>query len=167
MLPIAVPLLLASMALTSCETSAPLGQGHRPPPLVLVPQGLSAAERELLPEVEDALADAGFRVTHRAPADYQLDFEVDDGPVNADVHLRLARHDEEVAHAYVRVGGPRILVRRREVIRESFEKCLAQFTNQIHGVARKGWREFEPAQRDEYTPEPFRHGRVGGYERGY
>lgn len=130
-------LLVASFLLASCETPESVGPGRRPPPLVLMPATADASERELMPELEDALTDAGFRPTYRTPADYSLEFEVDDGPINADVHLRLLRHGEEVARAYARTGGPRILLHRREFIRQSFDKCLNQFESQIHGIARR------------------------------
>lgn len=186
-------LLLGVLALTSCETVEPVSPGRRPAPRVLIPGGLSASERELLPEVEDALVDSGFRPTYRTPADYMLAFEVDDGPVNADVHLRLTRHGEEVAHAYARTGGPGILLHRREYIRKSFDKSLDQFEDQIEGIVRRsyGRQDYHDYRRDydnsndiyddaddrydeagydasyRYDRTPRQFGRTGAYERGY
>jgi hypothetical protein len=188
-------LLLGVLALTSCETVEPVSPGRRPAPRVLIPGGLSASERELLPEVEDALVDSGFRPTYRTPADYMLAFEVDDGPVNADVHLRLTRHGQEVAHAYARTGGPGILLHRREYIRKSFDKSLDQFEDQIEGIARRSYGRqdyhdhdysrgydnssdvyddgddrYDDANYDDsyrYDRTPRQYGRTGGYERGY
>ncbi|RBP41402.1 hypothetical protein DES53_107234 [Roseimicrobium gellanilyticum] len=184
-------LLLGVLALSSCETVEPVGPGRRPAPRVLIPGGLSSSERELLPEVEDALVDSGFRPTYRTPADYMLAFEVDDGPVNADVHLRLTRHGEEVAHAYARTGGPGILLHRREYIRKSFDKCIGQFEDQIEGIARRsrGRQDYHDYDHDDdrdwfdnndryddvdgdynnygYDRSPRSYGRTGGYERGY
>lgn len=182
------PILLSLCVITlaSCETVEPVGPGRRPPPKVLIPAGLGTSERELLPEVEDVLSDSGFRPTYRTPADYVLAFEVDDGPVNADVHLRLMRHGEELAHAYARTGGPGILLHRREYIRKSFDKCLDQFEGQIQGMARRGWGQRDDDyddngdDRDFYDSGPYddggdyryerslrQQGRTGGYERGY
>jgi hypothetical protein len=179
-------LSLCVIVLASCETVEPVGPGRRPPPKVLIPAGLGASERELLPEVEDVLSDSGFRPTYRTPADYVLAFEVDDGPVNADVHLRLLRHGEELAHAYARTGGPGILLHRREYIRKSFDKCLDQFEDQIQGMVRRGWGQRDDDyddngdDRDFYDSGPYDDGedhryerslrqqsRTGGYERGY
>lgn len=153
-------LLLGVLTLASCETMEPAGSGRRPAPRVLIPGGLGASERQLLPEVEDALADAGFRPTYHTPAEYILAFEVDDGPVNADVHLRLLQHGEEVAHAYARTGGPGILLHRREYIRKSFEKCLDQFEGQIHGLVRRGWRNrgYDDGYQDRYEDGNDRYG---------
>ena len=141
-------LLVATLLLASCETPESVGPGRRPPPRVLMPATADASERELMPELEDALTDAGFRPTYRTPADYSLEFEVDDGPINADVHLRLLRHGEQVAHAYARTGGPRILLHRKEFIRHSFDKCLNQFESQIHGIARRSGDRYDTYQRD-------------------
>jgi hypothetical protein len=186
-------LSLCALFLASCETVEPVSPGRRPPPKVLIPSGLGSSERELLPEVEDALSDSGLRPTYRTPADYVLAFEVDDGPVNADVHLRLLRHGEELAHAYARTGGPGILLHRREYIRKSFDKCLDQFEDQIEGIARRSSRandddydygdsardrDYNDYDRNEsdryddaddygYDRSPRQQGRIGGYERGY
>lgn len=128
-----VSFILAALALTlsSCETPGYAGPGPRPAPRVLMPGGLSQNEARFVPEIEDALIRAGYRPTRDRSAEYALEFEVDDGPVNADTHLILYREGSEVARAYARVGGPRILLQRQEFIRQSFEKCLNDFEGQL------------------------------------
>lgn len=132
-------LALTLVMLNSCETleTERPEQGYAPP--VMMPEDLSADERRLIPYVEDVLRRAGFRPVYDGGAEYELEFKVDDGPVNADVHLSLLRRGGPVAKAYARTGGPSIVFRRQEMIRESFDKCLRDFDGQL--PRRDEWRD--------------------------
>lgn len=126
-----ISVLALMMALVSCETPDYAGPGPRPAPRVLIPSGLSQNEVRFMPEIEDTLIRAGYRPTRDRSAEFQLEFDVDDGPVNADTHLTLLREGSEVARSYARVGGPRIILQRQEFIRQSFDKCLRDFESQL------------------------------------
>jgi hypothetical protein len=128
-------LAVTLMLLNSCETVETAPNGGPP---VMMPENLSADERRLVPYVEDVLRRAGFRPVYGGGAEYELKFEVDDGPVNADVHLSLLRRGGEVVRSYARTGGPSIVFRRQEMISESFEKCLRDFDSKL--PRREEWR---------------------------
>lgn len=175
-------LLLASLSIiaiafgvTSCETPDYGGPGTRPAPRVLMPTGLSQNEARYLPDIEDVLIRSGYRPTRDRSAEYQLEFEIDDGPINADTHLTLSREGSEVARAYARVGVPRIILHRQEFIRQSFDKCLRDFDSQL---SRSGgyrdrdydrtpsYRESDRSPYDQTGPSAGRPS-YDGYERPY
>lgn len=129
--------------LTSCSTPDydPSVSPARPYiPRVTMPVDLNANEQNLIGDVEQSLEQNGLRPTDRTGADYQLTFSVEDGPVNADVTLDLFQGRNRIAHAYARVGGPRIVFQRQRVIREAFDKALQQFEPQLPRVNAPGDR---------------------------
>lgn len=130
--------LLAALLLPACTTSSTGDPGLSPVrpyvPRVTMPMETNANEQNLMDDVEQVLEARGLRPTERTGVDYQLAFSVEDGPVNADVTLELYQGRNRVAHAYARVGGPRILFQRQRVIREAFDKALQQFENQLPGT---------------------------------
>lgn len=138
-----ISVLALTMALVSCETPDYAGPGPRPAPRVLIPSELSQNEVRFMPEIEDTLIRAGYRPTRDRSAEYQLEFDVDDGPVNADTHLTLSREGSEVARSYARVGGPRIILHRQEFIRQSFDKCLRDFESQLSRASGGGYGEWQ------------------------
>ena len=121
---------LSLFVLNSCETmDDDGGQDRNYAPTVTMPDDLSDNESRLIGAVENVLEDAGYRTT-RSRGEFELEFKVDDGPINADVYLTLTRDGSTVAKAYSRVSGP-MLFKRQELIRESFEKCLRDFDRQL------------------------------------
>jgi hypothetical protein len=133
-------LLLAGCAGTDYDGSSP---AQVRPPTVALPTELNDNEAKYLPEVEDVLADAGYRTTLGRVADYALDLSLEDGPVNADSAIRLRRREEIVAAGEARVGGPRIIFQRARVVAESFRQALAQFENALPPArsTRPTWRD--------------------------
>jgi hypothetical protein len=132
-----LPVLLLAPAIVSCSsTDTSYGYSRPYVPAVGLPANLDETELRLLPEIERVLEDAGYRVTQGRDADFDLDFSVDAGPINADVAMRLVRGRREVARAYARSGGARMLFRRPQVIRDAFEKCLHEFENQLPPATR-------------------------------
>ena len=167
-----------TLALVSCETPDYGGPGTRPAPRVLMPTGLSQNEARYLPDIEDVLIRSGYRPTRDRSAEYQLEFEIDDGPINADTHLTLSREGSEVARAYARVGGPRIIVQRQEFIRQSFDKCLRDFDSQLSRSGGYRDRDYDrtPSYRDNRDSDRRPYDQTGpgygapsydGYERPY
>lgn len=124
-----------------------------------------------MPEIEDTLIRAGYRPTRDRSAEYQLEFDVDDGPVNADTHLTLSREGSEVARSYARVGGPRIILHRQEFIRQSFDKCLRDFESQLSRASGGGaygeWQRpsgsYRQTDRQVYEDRSYDR---GGYDQG-
>ena len=126
--------LLAALTLTSCSTPDydPNVSPARPyVPRVTMPVNLNRNEQNLIGDVENMFEQNNLRPTDRAGAEYQLAFSVEDGPVNADVTLDLYQGRDRIAHAYARVGGPRIIFKRQQVLRESFDKALREFEAQL------------------------------------
>ncbi len=126
--------LLAALNLTSCTTvdyDSQVSPARPYVPRVTMPVDLNNHEQNLVGDVEHSLEQNGLRPTDRAGAEYQLAFSVEDGPVNADVTLDLFQGRTRIAHAYARVGGPRIVFQRQRVIREAFDKALQQFEMQL------------------------------------
>jgi hypothetical protein len=122
------PILLVSAALVGCTTVDADYSYSRPyVPTVGLPGNLDQTEQRLRPEIENVFEEAGYRVTQGRETDYDFDFSVEAGAVNADVTMMLFRGRREIVRAYARSGGARMLFRRSQVIRDAFEKCLGQF----------------------------------------
>ena len=130
-LPTLALVALSFVALNSCETVEYGGSGGRDyVPTVSLPDDLKDSERRLIGAVADVLEDAGYQTT-RGSGDYELEFEVDDGPVNADVYITLLHDGATVVKSYARTGGPAIIFKRDAAIRESFDKCLSDFERRL------------------------------------
>ena len=114
--------------------------------------------RSFCPEVEEALRRAGYDPGGGGDAEYALSFSVDAGPINADTALRLKRGRREVARSFARVGGPRMIFKRRKVIQESFDKALQSFERQLP-------QQGEALARDDRWRSDFEEPR-GNYARG-
>jgi hypothetical protein len=101
-------------------------------PRVSIPDAntLNANERATVSIVEDVLVEAGYRPT-QGPAEYRLFIDLEDGPVNAHTTLALYQANEELVRSYARIGGPRIILSRSKVIKESFDQCLADFQTRL------------------------------------
>jgi hypothetical protein len=123
-----------------------------------MPTDLNRNEEEFLPEVEEALRRAGYDPGGGRDAEYALSFSVDAGPINADTALRLQRGRREVARSFARVGGLRMIFKRRKVIQESFDKALQSFERQLP-------QQGEALVRDDRGRSDFEEPR-GNYARG-
>ena len=128
---IVLPLLAAiSVSCSSTRSS------NRPPrpyvPRVAVPESsrLSPTERQFLPDVEDALLDAGYRPT-QGNADYRLEMQLENRAMSATSSLALFHGPNEIARAFATCGGPKILFKRSSVIEDSFQKCLVEFQTKL------------------------------------
>jgi hypothetical protein len=133
-------LVVSIFSLLSGCNSVDSGYGYSRPyvPVVSMPPNLDETERDLLPDIEDVLVDAGYRTTFSGGAEYELDFVVESGPINTDVRIRLFRGRQEIAGAYSRSGGARSIFRRGEVVREAFGNCLDEFESRLPRPARRG-----------------------------
>lgn len=144
-------LLLGGCA--SVETSGGYARPHIP--TVSMPRSLGSHERRLLPRVEDALIEAGYRPARRPDTDYHLDFSVEAGPINADVAISLRRGSQEVVRGYARSGGARTMFRRQETIDRAFEKALAEFQSRLPVVGGAGaWPRSEGLRQEEDRVSP-------------
>jgi len=166
-------LMLSAIAvLTSCEVVESGGYGRDYSPTVSLPEDLNNTERRLLGAVVDVLEDAGYQITRGSSAEYELEFEIDDGPVNADVYITLLRDGDTLVKSYARTGGPRIIIDRDGVIRDSFEKSLSDFERRLPSPGgRRGsyddYRSGSPG--DRYREDDYRGSdrRRSGYNEEY
>ncbi len=170
--------LVAALLLPACTTSTPGDPGLSPVrryvPRVTMPMEANANEQNLMGDVEQVLEAHGLRPTDRTGVDYQLAFSVEDGPVNADVTLELYQGRNRVAHAYARVGGPRIVFQRQRVIREAFDQALRHFENQLprtspvrQGYDTGGFEGGPPPGRPDPYGQGQPYGPVGSYPSSY
>ncbi len=138
-LPIAILAAAAGLTLPSCETARSSGSGRPYVPTVAFngDHRFTETENRYLGTVEDVLSDAGYRVTRDdRRADYLADLIIEEGPINVDTTITLARGDHEVARAEARVGSATTLFRRGKVAEQSFEKALAEFQSEVPPVSR-------------------------------
>lgn len=128
-----IALTLVAAVSVSCSSG---GSSSRPPrpyvPRVAVPESsrLSPTERQFLPDVEDALLDAGYRPT-QGNADYRLEMQLGNRAMSATSSLALFHGPTEVVRAFATSGGPKILFKRNSVIEDSFQKCLVEFQTKL------------------------------------
>lgn len=127
-------------ALVNCATSRP-GAPRPPKPdrSVSLPYEIGVRERQYLPDIADMLEEYNFHPVQYGGAPYKLDFTIDDGPINADTTITLYKHGQVLVRAQGRDGGPKMVFDRPGVIRRSFQRCLADFEDQLDRAAR--WDE--------------------------
>ena len=156
---------VSSVSCTTLDSDSETTSARPPVPRVTMPVNLNREEQNLIGDVEQALEEGGLRPTDRAGAEYQLAFSVESGPVNAEVTLDLYQGRARVAQASARAGGPRILFKRQQVIREAFDKALRDFESQLPGPSfstrnRRTYREDDGTRPTPYgmgneSPNPY------------
>ena len=80
----------------------------------------------LVPDAEELLERAGYEISHGRRADYELELDLDAGPVNAIVKMTLLERGRTVAEAEGKAGGPRMIFDRSGVIRDAFDRCARE-----------------------------------------
>ncbi len=161
--------LLAVLNLTSCTTpdyDPNLSPARPYIPRVTMPSQLDRDEQNLIGDVENVLEQNNLRPTDRTGAEYQLAFNVEHGPVNADVTLDLYQGRDRIAHAFARVGGPRILFKRQQVIREAFDKAIRQFEAQLPRTGGGGGGGYRPHTGSQTAPDRGYYGEPQGSNYG-
>ncbi len=169
--------LTVAAVLAGCGSTDPdPGPGRRYVPRVAMPTDLDSQEEAFIDDVADVLGDAGYRPTVSRSAEYQLEFSVEPGPVNVDVHIELHRNGDEVVKTFARSGGLTTMFKKQRVIRSAFDKALADFQARLPqagaggpsgGYGGAGGYE-EGNWRDSGGSGPGRSGRSGGgYDDAY
>lgn len=152
------------MALVSCASYDTAGYGRQYAPSVAMPYELNQNEDRYIDQVGDVLTSAGYRLSNSRSAEYSLEFSIEDGPVNADTTITLLRNGSQVATSYSRSGGPRIILQRQQVVRESFEKALSDFARRVPAVGSGYNGGYDDDSRGGYSRE--RNYNDGYYDRG-
>lgn len=160
---------LVAVVLSSCASGPDYAGGVQRPyvPRVAMPDPsrLSQNEQRYLPEVENALEDAGYRPTQGGDAEYRVDIHLEDGPVNADSRLTMFRGGSEIARAYARAGGATMIFRRQQFVNESFQKCLNDFVAQVPRVG--SGRSYRADSRDPYESRGSYEQPQSDWQRGW
>ena len=100
-------------------------------------------------------------------AEYQLVFTIETGPINADATISLSHGGRVVAQAAGRDGGPRIILRRAEVVATAVQRALEQFDSQLarmdHGPQPYGHPSQGYGQSPYGSPAPYPAAPYGAY----
>ncbi len=97
----------------------------------MMPNDLDQRESGYVGQIASLLQQHGYQPVNGGYADYQLNFTIETGPVNADATLTLHQGPRIVAQAKGRDGGPRIIFDRSGVVRNAVDRCLPQFASQL------------------------------------
>jgi hypothetical protein len=154
--------IAAALLLSSCLSNS--GGGNGPGPSVARVQvpavmNLGPLEKRLLPELVEALQDAGYQITE-GQAEFQADFRINQGPINAETRMNFSRGNQSLAYATGRVGGPAKLFKGDQYAESSFFKCLQDFEYQLPKAHAFGRGNRYPTQSVNY-PEPPADWRTG------
>ena len=136
-----LPLLVLGFILASCAGIDDNHDRRRDrdvgPPTVSLRADRNADR--IVPAAEEYLERAGYEITRGRWSDYELELELDDGPVNAIVTMKLTHHGRTVAEAEGRSGGPRIIFNRTAVIQEAFDECAHRLDRDLPPADRRRW----------------------------
>ena len=127
-------LLLVVAALLSSCASLPDREDDRdrydgPPRVVIHPH--SVHERRYSSLASDYFEQAGYIVSNGGRGEYELEFTLDDGPINAVVNMTLIKRGRTLAEVEGKAGGPRMLFDREGIIREAFEDAFRQLDSDL------------------------------------
>ena len=100
-------------------------------PGVLMPRNLDQREAGYLGRIATLLEQNGLRPVDGGFAEFQLDFSIETGPVNADAVLVMRDGPRVMAQAKGRDGGPRIILNRSGVVDNAVNACLSDFSAQL------------------------------------
>jgi hypothetical protein len=131
-------------------------------PTVLLPYELDERETGYMRQITGMLRENGYQTVRGGYADYQLDFSIETGPVNADANLVLREGNRTVAQGFGRDGGPRIILNRNQVVRNAVDRCLAEFEPQLQNARRS-----YGGQRGDYYNRYGSGYEDSGYDRRY
>ncbi len=100
-----------------------------PPRVAIRPH--STHERRYSSLAADYFEQAGYIVSNGGRAEYELEFTLDDGPINAVVNMTLSKRGHTVSEVEGHAGGPSMLFDRERTIREAFEDALHQLDGEV------------------------------------
>ena len=96
-----------------------------------MPRNLDQREAGYLGMIGGMLEQNGYQPVNGGYADYELDFTIETGPVNADATLTLRQGPRIINQATGRDGGPRIIIDRNGVVRNAVDRCLNEFAPRL------------------------------------
>jgi hypothetical protein len=132
-----LPILISALAvlLTSCASSrrSPF-QPESGPITVGMPAELSERERLFVPDIEVALRREGMLPVRGGSGEYQLDFQMAEGPIRTDTRIELKDGRRVIARGNGRAAGAP-LVGRSGVAESSFGRAFETFEEQLQSHA--------------------------------
>ena len=127
-------LALACLSLTQCVTPDGYDQhngGGSRIRYVSMPYDLNERELQYIRDVTGVLEANGYRPTRGGNAEYNLDFSIEEGPINTDTTITLSERGSTIAEGAGRDGGPQSIFDRASVVRRSFDRALREFSGQL------------------------------------
>lgn len=125
-------LVISGLTMIGCVAVPPAQrEADRRERMVTMPLNPDMRERQYLPEVASVLEDADFSPVLDGGVPNELQFDIDEGPINTVVTARLIRRGQVFASAEGRDGGPRSLIDRAGVVRSAVGRCLRDFSDQL------------------------------------
>ncbi|MGJ8633551.1 MAG: hypothetical protein ACSHX7_06500 [Luteolibacter sp.] len=143
---------LCTILLASCVAPRTPYMADRSPTIGM-PAKLSARERSFIPEVESALTDAGLVPLSYGRGEYQLEYSIEEGPINTDTRIAILESGSEIIAGQGRASGAP-LIGRTGVAEKSFKKSFDQFTRDLSVLSRRrGWgKNASSTAAPSYTP---------------
>lgn len=142
----------AAISLSACGTSRTAFTPQSGPPTVGMPAQISAKERLFIPDLENALRGDGYMTVRSGAGDYQLEFEIKEGPINTDTRIEMLEGGKRVAIGNGRAAGAP-LIGRSKVAEKSFSRAFEQFQSAMPSGARGGSGSFGGQTRTQEIPE--------------
>ena len=147
----------AAVSLSACATSRTPFTPESGPPTVGMPAQVSAKERLFIPDLENALRGDGYMPVRAGAGDYQLEFQIQEGPINTDTRIEMTEAGRRVAIGNGRAAGAP-LFGRSKVAEKSFSRAFEQFQAAVPNGGRGGshgsGRQM-PAQGTQGSPEEY------------
>ena len=145
-----LPLAISALTMIGCVSVPPAQrEADRRDRMVTMPMNPDMRERQYLPDVASVLEDADFSPVIDGGVPNQLEFDIDEGPINTVVTVRLIRRGQVFASAEGRDGGPRSLIDRSGVVRNAVHRCLRDFEDQLNRAS-----EWETGRAVYAAPQP-------------
>ncbi len=132
LLPFLVPTLVVAL-LAGCFTTRRPFTPQSGPPTVGMPAELSDRENSFVHRIESSLQDRGYVAVRHGAGDYQLEFEIAEGPINIDTRIELLADGRSLALGEGRGSGAPLL-KRDEVAERSFEQAFQAFDAALPGA---------------------------------
>lgn len=132
----------AVLSLSACGTSRTAFAPESGPPTIGMPAQVSAKERLFIPDLEEALRNNGYVPVRSGGGDYQLEFQIQEGPINTDTRIEMTENGSRVAIGTGRAAGAP-LIGRSKVAEKSFGRAFEQFRSEMPAARRGGSRSFE------------------------
>lgn len=130
--------------LSSCATNRSAFAPENHQPTVGMPAQLSDRERSYISNLDSSLRGEGFLPVRHGAGDMQLEFQMDEGPINTDTTIQLFEGRRVIASGSGRAAGAP-MIGRSKVADKSFNRAYEVFQSSLS--SRSGYRQSESYNR--------------------